>query len=518
MNHRPRSPSSIETRPRRWARKTRTDHGRALVAALTLALAGATGPSVGASRVWLVAGEPDRQSATQRSEGTALWLADALRAAPGAPLVQTWLSNPAPETVDRAMAKAADTLTSASTPMQALARVFGQQTYEVAPSRRQRAAATLVGARADTVLAALDKEVAALRPNDRGLFFYAGPGVADPSDAAGNTLRLWDNTALSVQQLDTASRHAPVTAPMRFVLTQCHSSGFQRLVRPSARDLRQLGRQNRCVFTSAPVDHLTHHCMEVSADTESGPGAEQDYASLFFAALSGRPRAGAPLRRSPDLDGDRVVTLHEAHLHATTEGIGVELPRSSTETYLERWQPIWLRYLDTHSEPDNDYSRTAQALAERLRLPLKGRALVDALETRQTGLRERLERLDEESRRADVEIERLQTTLRRALVQRWPAAAHPYTTAHARFLANDLDAVHGFLLGQSATYPKLVARQERQAQIARDSLSIQRDLTQLDKLMRLRQLARLQVQFERHASPQARQELERLTRCEKTPL
>lgn len=516
MNHRPRSPSSIETRPRRWARKTRTDHGRALVAALTLALAGATGPSVGASRVWLVAGEPDRQYATQRSEGTALWLADTLRAAPGAPLVQTWLSNPAPDAIDRFLPKAADTFTS--TPMQALARVFGQQTYEAAPSRRQRAAATLAGARADTVLAALDKEVAALRPNDRGLFFYAGPGQADPSDAAGNTLRLWDNTALSVQQLDTASRHAPVTAPMRFVLTQCHSSGFQRLVRPSARDLRQLGRQNRCVFTSAPVDHLTHRCVEVSADTESGLGAEQDYASLFFAALSGRPRAGAPLRRSPDLDGDRVVTLHEAHLHATTEGLGQELPRSSTETYLERWQPVWMRYLDTRSEPDNDYGQTAQALAERLRLPLKGRALVDALETRQTGLRERLERLDEESRRADVEIERLQTTLRRALVQRWPAVAHPYTTAHARFLANDLDAVHGFLLGQSATYPKLVARQERQAQIARDSQSIQRDLTQLDKLMRLRQLARLHVQFERHASPQARQELERLTRCEKTPL
>lgn len=486
--------------------------------ALALALTAATGASLGASRVWLVAGEPDRQSATQRNDSTALWLADTLSTAPGAPNVQTWLANPAPEPFDRSVPRAADPFTATPTPMQALASVFGHQAFEAAASRRQRASATLAGARSDTVLAALDKEVAALRPNDRGLFFYAGPGLADPSDAAGNTLRLWDNTALSVQQLDTASRHAPVTAPVRFVLTQCHSSGFQRLVRPSTRDLRHLGRQNRCVFTSAPVDHLTHRCLEVSADTESGAGADQDYASVFFAALSGRTRAGAPLRRSPDLDGDRVVTLHEAHLHATTEGLGHELPRSSTETYLERWQPVWMRYLDTHSEPDNDHGRTAQALAERLRLPLKGRALVEALQTRQAGLRERLERLDEESRRVEVEIERLQTTLRRALVQRWPAAAHPYTTAYARFLANDLDAAHAFLLGQSATYPKLVARQERQAQIARDSQSIQRDLTQLDKLMRLRQLARLHVQFERHASPQARQELERLARCEKTPL
>lgn len=516
MNHRPRSLSSTE--PSKAQARGDRDSGRALLVdlALALVLMGAAGASLGATRVWLVAGEPDRQSATQRSESTALLLADTLRTAPGAPNVQTWLANPAPETTDRSAPKAADSFTA--TPMQALARVFGQQAFEAAPSRRQRASATLVGARADMVLAALDKEVAALRPDDRGLFFYAGPGLADPSDAAGNTLRLWDNTALSVQQLDTASRHAPVTAPMRFVLTQCHSSGFQRLIRPSARDLRYLGRQNRCVFTSAPVDHLTHRCVEMSADTESGLGADQDYASLFFAALSGRTRAGTPLRRSPDLDGDRVVTLHEAHLHATTEGLGHELPRSSTETYLERWQPLWMRYLDTRSEPDNDYGRTAQALAERLRLPLKGRALVEALQTRQTSLRERLARLDEEFRRADTEIERLQTTLRRALVQRWPAVAHPYTTAHARLLANDLDAMHAFLLEQSATYPKLVARQERQVQIARENQSLQRDLTQLDKLMRLRHLARLHVQFERHASPQARQELERLTRCEKTPL
>ena len=184
---------------------TGSGSSRALLAALALALAGATGSSLGATRIWLVAGEPDRQSATQHSEATALWLADTLRAAPGAPLVQTWLSNPAPDAIERSVPKAADSVTS--TPMQALARVFGQQAYEAAPARRQRAAATLVGARAETVLAALDKEVAALRPNDRGLFFYAGPGQADPSDAAGNTLRLWDNTALSVQQLDTASRH-----------------------------------------------------------------------------------------------------------------------------------------------------------------------------------------------------------------------------------------------------------------------------------------------------------------------
>lgn len=511
MNLRLRSPSNTEARPRHPHRSS----GRASrigALAVVLALAGGTTPGAAATRAWLVAGEPDSQAIQPRSETTALWVADTVRSVSSSAAVHTWMANPTPEWIDRSGPKLPDV----GTPLQTLARVFGQQAFNVLPGRRLRATATLVGARADMVSAALDKDFAALRPTDRGLFFYVGPGHADPGDAAGNTLRLWDNSALSVRDLDALSRHAPVAAPMRFVFTQCHSSGFQRLIRPSARDQRNLGRHNRCVFSTEPIDHLGHSCPGSPEDTESD--ADRDYASLFFAALAGRTRAGTPLRRSPDLDGDRTVTLHEAHLHAVIEGSGNDLPRSSTETYLERWQPIWMRYVDTASEPENEYGRVAQALAERLRLPLRGRALVDALQTRQKELTMRLHRLAEESLRIGTEIDHLQNTLRRALTQRWPAAAHPYTAGHARFLANDLHAAQGFLLGQTATFPKLVARQERQAQIVQDRLELDRNLTQLDKLMRMRQMARLRVQFDRHANAQARQEMERLTRCENTPL
>ena len=528
MNPRPRSQSSIDavtstsigpTMPRLPRRRADAGVRRAVGVLLALTLAGGAASGVAASRIWLVAGMPDRPMSSQRSAATVTLLADSLRSAPGSPTVQTLYASPTAELPDRNALQTREGTTSANTttPAQALARVFGQQAFDANAVRRPRAPAGLVGARAETVSAAIDKDIAALRPGDRGLFFFTGAGLADAHDAAGNALALAENTALSVQGLDAAIRHAPAATAMRFVLTQCHASGFQRLIRPSARDQRLLGRHNRCVFSAAPVDHLaTDRCP--GNDTDPDAGADQDYASLFFAALTGRTRAGAPLRRSPDLDGDRVVTLHEAHLHATTEGLGSDFPRSSTETYLERWQPVWLRYLDTHSEPDNAYGRTAQAMAERLRLPLKGEALVDAVATRRQMLRERLDRLDDEHRRAQEEIERLQDSLRQALVQRWPAAAHPYTAAHARFLANDLPAVHGFLISQSATFPKLVTRQERVVQLLRDSQTVQRDLTQLDKLTRLRQLARLQVQFDRHASPQARAELERLARCENTPL
>lgn len=478
-----------------------TDAVRAGLLAGLLTLVSSPGTALGTTRAWLVSGEPEQWTLADHTEATTLWAADVTRSL-GA-TTRALIADPTPE----AIALPPDP----APPLQPLARVFGQQTFNAASSaRRYRiGSGAAVGTRADTLSATLGKEFGAMGPSDRGLFFYAGPGQADPADAAGNTLRLWDNTALSVRELETLSNRAPATAALRFVMTQCHSSGFLRLVRPGARDQRGLGPYNRCGFTAEPIDHLNHRCTAASptaADAEEPRG----YARDFFSALAGRTRA--------DLDGDRVVTLHEAHLHAVITGDSADLPRSTSEAYLERWQPVWLRYLDTSSEPDNEHGRVARALAERLRLPTRGRALLEALQTRQKDMTTRLQRLAEESRRVSADINRLQGTLRRALLQRWPAAAHPYTAAYARFLASDAGAAQNFLVSQTATYPTLVARQERQAQIVRDQQGLDRSLTQLDKLLRMRQLARLREQFERHASLQARQEFERLNRCERLPL
>ncbi|MEX8493634.1 hypothetical protein, partial [Sphaerotilus sp.] len=459
-------------------------------------------------------GEPDARVADSRSAATTFRVADILHGlAATTSTTQLFLADPASDVTPSGPGSKVPDNSPAT--LQPLARVFGQQAFNPGPTRHYRISSTLAGARADTLSAVLDKDLGTMGSADRGLFFYAGSGGPDTTDAADNTLRLWDNTGLSVRNLEALTSHVPVNAPMRFVLTQCHSSGFQRLIRPGARDQRSLGRYNRCVFTSEPIDHLAQRCPAGSTEGSE----DRDYATRFFSALSSsRTRTGSGLPRSADLDGDHVVTLHEAHLYAVLEGDSAELPRASTETYLERWQPVWLRYLDTISEPDNEFGRVSRALAERLRLPLHGRALVDALETRQKDMTGRLKRLAEESQQVGAEIDRLQATLRRGLTQRWPAAAHPYTAAYARFLANDVGVAQSFLVAQSTTYPALVAKQDRLAQIALDRHALDRSLTQLDKLMRLRHLARLQAQFERYADAQARQEYARLEHCERTPL
>ena len=466
-------------------------------------------PSAGRSHVWLVGGGPDPEASQGQIELNVLWVADIVRSlAPQADL-RIFFADASPEVRDvRIWSRPAE----GQATLQPLARVFGQQEFNGNQYRKHHIGGIVHGTRVDQLGATLARDFSALRPGDRGLFVFNGHGLRDLSDRAGNTLRLWDDTRLSVRELERLAGSAPPTVPMRFVFTQCYSGGFMRLIRPQARDTRTLAAYNRCGFAAESADRLSEGC---SASIDSGD--YRDYTTYFFAALSGMTRAGQRLPRSPDRDGDGTVTLHEAHLYALLEGHNADLPRATSEVYLERWQPAWLRYLDTTSEPDNEYGRLAAELAQRLGLPPRGRALQRALQTRHQALEQRLEAIDRQSHRLDDEITQLQQRLQRGLVQRWPEAAHPHTAAYARFLATELGAAQSYLTAQK-DYPALAERQDRRAALDLEQVGVDRNITQLDKVLRLRQLARLSEQFERFATPSARREYQQLDRCERTPL
>jgi hypothetical protein len=68
-------------------------------------------------------------------------------------------------------------------------------------------------------------------------------------------------------------------------------------------------------------------------------------------------------------------------------------------------------------------------------------------------------------------------------------------------------------------YPELVTKQDRRAALEYEEISnLDRDITQLDKILRLRNLARLQSQFARHATEEERGWYQRLQSCEGQPL
>jgi hypothetical protein len=467
--------------------------------------------AAGRSQVWLLAGMPTATTPAGVVETPLLAVAEQFRHA--GVTAQVLVADPSLDGRGRASAAGG----AAWSP---LARVFGQNEAPQ-PSRRPSAGAvasiSAVGVRADGLTAQLSRQWSALGAADRGLLVYEAPrGPAGDEAGAEAALQLREGTRLTAAELETLATRAPAAAPLRFLFSQCQSTGLLRLMRPGARDERGLTPYNRCGFATEPLrrqDTAGACGLQSSAPVD----AAHTYTGHFLAALTGREPDGSPLPRTADRDGDRDISLHEAHLQALLQSDDGDLPRATSEVYLERWQPLWLRYADTTSEPDNLYGRLASTLAERLHLPPHGRSLVNALQTRQAELQGRLERQQQMITGLEERIRHGQGTIRRTLLERWPDAANPHTPAYARFLANDLVAAQAFITGHAA-YATLVSDQDRRIRLIEDNAAAERAQARLAKVLRLRQLARLLDQFEQHASAQQRRDYQRLMRCENTPL
>ena len=358
----------------------------------------------------------------------------------------------------------------------------------------------------------LKQEFSALKPGDKALLVYNGHGLQDVHDAAGNTLRLWKDTSLSARELEQLLGNIDPRVPVRFVFTQCYSGGFARLIRPAAKDVKQLNGSNRCGFLAESEARESEGCS-----ASINVGDYRDYTTFFFAALQGKTRSGERLSINPDIDQDGKVSPYEAHLYALGEAHNADLPRSTSEVYLERWQPWYLRWFDTGAEPENLYGRMAGTVARRYQLPESGRALARALGERRTSMTGRMASLEAEEGRLRDEVKEIQKSVKKDLNLRWPELRYPYTQNYAKLLQRDITKVQDFILAHPR-YNDLATHQERILSIREEMFLMERDITQIDKIRRLRQLARLLNQFERHASKQARAEYDRLMVCEQLPL
>jgi hypothetical protein len=397
--------------------------------------------------------------------------------------------------------------------LQPLARVFGEQGPNGERFYSNRIPGVQGGTEAGVLRERLEKDFSELKPGDRALLVYNGHGQRDHRDAAGNALLLWNDSRLSVREMDQLMSHIDPGVPVRFVFTQCYSGGFARLIHPQAQDTLALGQANRCGFFAESEDRESEGC---SASIEVGD--YRDYSTYFFAALAGRTRTGEAIGVNPDRNGDNVVSLYEAHLFALSQAHNADLPRSTSEVFLERWQPWYLRWIDTGAEPDNVYGRMAREVAKKNGLPESGPALIEKMRVRRHAMTQKMTELDEEHENLGREVKTLQKEIRKEIGLRWPEALSPYTLNFVQFLKKDLDATQDFILSHPR-YPELVTKQDRHAALVHEEISsLDRDITQLDKILRLRNLARLQGQFERHATEEERGWYQRLQSCEGQPL
>jgi len=190
---------------------------------------------------------------------------------------------------------------------------------------------------------------------------------------------------------------------------------------------------------------------------------------------------------------------------------------STREVFLERWQPWFLRWINTGSEPDNVYSRLAREVAIKNGLPESAPALAGELRTRRGALAEKMLELGKDRRSLSREIHILQEEIQKEVGLRWPESLSPYTLNFVQFLKKDLDAAQDYILSHPR-YAGLVVKQDRYAALMEEITGLDRDITQLDKVLRLRNLARWLSQLERHGTEEERGWYQRLQSCENQPL
>ena len=298
------------------------------------------------------------------------------------------------------------------------------------------------------------------------------------------------------------ARHPEVR--VRFVFTQCYSGAFSRLARAGA---------NRCGFLAEAEDRPAEGC---SASVDLGD--YQDYSTFFLAALAGTDRQGNPLGADPDRDGDGEVTLREAHLYTLLASGSSDLPRSTSEAYLEEWLPWYLRWAKWLGKKAaaNEYAGLFHELAEQAGLDASTDLMFE-LQTRgrRLGLeRRRLERQQEELSTA---IPALREAVEYEVLEHWPEARHAYTANYRRFLEQDLaEAQHHILTHEH--YGALAAKQNKYWELEQTLIENERAITRLERIQRLAHLARVRALFEDFATTDQKRYYQRLLACEEQTL
>lgn len=461
-------------------------------------------PVVAQDYVWLIGGGYNPDSSQAQIEQNVLWVSQLLKTLPGMRTQRIFFDdgdNPSNDVREQALLRAPG--------LEPLRRLFAHGHVAGYFYRNHAIAKVESGTERVVLVAKLEQEITGLGPGDRLLIVFNGHGSRNRRDPHGNRLWLWNNTSIDVREFDTLLAKVPPAVPVRFVFTQCYAGAFARLA-PGPDG-------NRCGFLAESEDREAEGC---AAGVDAGD--YRDYTTYFFAALAGRTRLGAPLPVNPDLDSDGRVSLQEAHLYALRAGESADLPRSTSEAFLERWRPWYVDWrellgLRDKTPPDNMYVRLAQELGTKLELPTDDWASRRVLKQRRAELQSRARVLQRRQRGYLRQLQTLQHEIQQAVAERFPALGR---VAQSETLT-DTDAETRTLvraIGAHPRYAELVRIQDAHATGEDDLLAIERSLSRLDMFQRLKRLAQWQRRFEIEASAVDRTTYGKLLACEQQGL
>lgn len=336
------------------------------------------------------------------------------------------------------------------------------------------------------LLTTLNEQISQLEANDSLFLTYSGHG-GRAAGGKNNFLYLWNNTELSVSEMAKAFTNAHQESTLRYVLPQCYSGGFNRIAFNNQNPKQGLTDGAAvCGFTAVADDQLSEGCTE-SVNTED----YRDYASYFYAALTGTNRNGTPVTEPVDINEDGVVSLNEAHTYAYRYGQSSDIPRSTSEDYLlasEHWSERWASTISPKA--NNEYNQTAAILG----FDFNSEPLTNAF------YQESAKKLKAAQLNADSVYSELSSTLSTmrykrealmpALLLNWPQLSNPKTEQYHQTLAQEKKNILQWLATQEEMI-ELVQLEKRKLELIDKNINTMRELARYQRIHRMLKLSRL---------------------------
>jgi hypothetical protein len=159
-------------------------------------------------------------------------------------------------------------------------------------------------------------------------FYFTGHGNRNPHNVDNNSMILWNEQDVTVQDFASQLDRLPQKTRIVAVMVQCFSGAFANFIYEKGDPQRPVALQTRCGFFATIKQRPSVGCTPLVDEADY-----EDYSSSFFAGLSGVDRVGRPVA-SADYDRNGRVSYREAHAFAKVDEQASDLPISTSEAWL----------------------------------------------------------------------------------------------------------------------------------------------------------------------------------------
>ena len=166
--------------------------------------------------------------------------------------------------------------------------------------------------------------------NCPAFMYFTGHGARNADNEDNNSLILWEEDLLSVQDLAQTLDQWPVDIPFVTMMAQCYAGSFANVIYEQGDPAQPVALQSRCGFFATVKSRPSVGCTPLVNEADY-----RDYSSSFFAGLSGRDRLGHAVE-SADYDHNGTISFAEAHAFAKVDGETSDWPISTSEAWLQR--------------------------------------------------------------------------------------------------------------------------------------------------------------------------------------